>query len=118
MLVALAPERPPLTEDSTGAIRIANSRVLLELVVRAFQDGASAETIVQRYDTLSLADVYSTIGYTLRHPEAIEAYLTQREEKSEAVRELAMSQQPDMVSIRVRLLARQESAGANAETAS
>ena len=31
----------PLQEDTTGAIRVGNSRVLLELVIRAFQDGAS-----------------------------------------------------------------------------
>jgi hypothetical protein len=42
-------EAPPLREDATGALRVGNSRVLLELVVRAFQDGATPETIVQRY---------------------------------------------------------------------
>jgi hypothetical protein len=41
-------ESPPLRENET-AIRIGDSRVLLELVIRAFQDGASPETIVQRY---------------------------------------------------------------------
>ena len=32
-------EAPPLREDSTGAIRVGQSNVLLELVIRAFQDG-------------------------------------------------------------------------------
>ena len=31
------------------------------------KDGASPESIVQRYSTLSLSDVYSAIGYYLRH---------------------------------------------------
>src|SRR5262245_54690550 len=37
-------EAPPLREDSSGAVRIGQSRVLLELVIRAFQDGATPET--------------------------------------------------------------------------
>ena len=44
-------EAPPLAEDASGALRIGSSRVLLEIVVRAFQDGATPETIVQRYST-------------------------------------------------------------------
>jgi len=40
-------ESPPLREDKTGAIRIGDSRVLLELMIRAFQDGVSPETIVK-----------------------------------------------------------------------
>ena len=54
MNLVLECESPPLREDETGAIRVGNSRVLLELVIRGFQDGASPETIVQRYSTLSL----------------------------------------------------------------
>ena len=40
MSLALERETPPLQEDETGAIRVGNSRVLLETVIRAFQDGA------------------------------------------------------------------------------
>ncbi|MBC6473900.1 MAG: DUF433 domain-containing protein [Hormoscilla sp. GM102CHS1] len=80
MNLVLEREAPPLREDETGAIRVGNSRVLLELVIIAFQDGASPESIVQQYSTLSLSDVYATIAYYLRHQEAIEAYLDRREE--------------------------------------
>jgi uncharacterized protein (DUF433 family) len=55
----------PLREDESGAIRVGNSRVLLELVIQAFQDGASPESIVRAYSTLSLSDVYLTVGYYL-----------------------------------------------------
>ena len=72
MSLVLECEMPPLHEEATGAIRVGNSRVLLELVIRAFQDGASPESIVQRYSTLSLSDVYTTIGYYLRHRDAVE----------------------------------------------
>ncbi len=99
-------ETPPLHEDETGAIRVGNTRVLLETVIRAFQDGASAESIVDRYSTLSLTDVYSTIAYYLRHQDAIETYLSQREELAKSVQQRLSSIQPDISSIRSRLLSR------------
>ena len=66
---------PPLREDAAGALRVGDSRVLLELVIRAFLDGATPETIVQRYSTLALPDVYAVIVYYLRHRSEVEGYL-------------------------------------------
>jgi uncharacterized protein (DUF433 family) len=100
-------ESPPLREDESGAIRIGDSRVLLELVIRAFQDGASPETIVQRYSTLSLSDVYITIGYYLRHQQELQSYLNEREQLAESVRQRFSEIQPDLSLIRSRLLAQQ-----------
>ena len=102
-------EIPPLHEDETGAIRVGDTRVLLEIVIRAFQDGSSAESIVNRYSTLSLTDVYGTIAYYLRHQDAVEAYLNQREELAESVRQRLSIIQPDLSSIRSRLMSRQNS---------
>ena len=109
MNFVLAPETPPLRQDETGAVRVGNSRVLLEIVIRAFQDGASPEVIVQRYPTLSLSDVYNAIGYYLRHPKAVEAYLESREQLAEAVQQRLSEIQPDLSAIRARLLAQQNS---------
>jgi len=104
MNLVLELEAPPLREDETGAVRVGNSRVLLETIVRAFQDGASPESIVHRYTTLSLSDVYNTIGYYLRHQDAVEEYLSQREQLAEAVQQRLSDIQPDLSSIRARLL--------------
>ena len=105
MSLVLNQETPPLHADGTGAIRVGRTRVLLETVIRAFQDGASPEAIVQRYSTLSLSDVYSTIGYYLKHQDAVENYLNQREQLAEVVQQRLTSIQPDLGSIRRRLLA-------------
>jgi hypothetical protein len=59
--------------------------VLLELVVDAFEDGATPETIVQRYETLDLSDVYAVISYYLRHRQEVAAYLRRREDKAAEV---------------------------------
>jgi uncharacterized protein (DUF433 family) len=101
-------DAPPLREDATGALRVGESRVLLELVIRAFQDGATPGTIVQRYSTLMLPDVYTVIAYYLRHRGEIEQYLVQREQKAEESQRRIESQQGDLSAIRARLLARRQ----------
>jgi uncharacterized protein (DUF433 family) len=98
-------EAPPLREDADGALRVGDSRVLLEMVVRAFQDGAPPETIVQRFATLSLSDVYATIAYYLRHRREVEAYLAERERKAGELRVDIEAKQGDLSEIRSRLLA-------------
>ena len=97
---------PPLREDAAGALRVGETRVLLELVIRAFQDGATPETIVQRYSTLGLANVYAVIAYYLSHRSEIEEYLARREQKADETRRRIESQQGDISEIRARLLAK------------
>ena len=101
-------EAPPLREDASGALRVGDSRVLLELVIRSFQDGATPEAIVQRYSTLALPDVYAVIAYYLRHRGEVEAYLARREQKAEEVRQRIENQQGDLSEIRARLSARRQ----------
>src|SRR4051812_2125824 len=100
-------DAPPLTEDSSGAVRVGGTRVLLELVVRAFQDGATPESIVQRYPTVSLADAYATVAYYSRHRDEVDAYSADRERQADAVRRRIESHQGDLADIRERLLSRQ-----------
>jgi hypothetical protein len=80
----------------------------LELVIRAFQDGASPETIVQRYSSLTLRDVYAVIAYYLRHRSDIDEYLCRREQKAAEVHERLEHQWGDLGEIRARLLARRQ----------
>ena len=108
MAFVVQAEAPPLREDAAGALRVGDSRVLLELVLRAFEDGATPETIVQRFPTLLLSDVYAVIAYYLRHRSEIDEYLCQRELKAEDVRKRLQSQQGDLNEIRTRLLARRQ----------
>lgn len=111
MPFAAQPEAPPLREDASGALRVGESRVLLELVIHAFQDGATPEAIVQRYDTLTLPDVYAVIAYYLRHRGEVEEYLARREQKAEANRRRIEAEQADLSDIRARLLAKRQSQG-------
>lgn len=98
-------KNPTLHEDETGAIRVSGTRVLLELVIHAFQDGATPEQIVKRYSSLALANVYLVIGYYLQNQSEINAYLEARERQAEAVKQKLLTIQPDFNGIRSRLLA-------------
>jgi uncharacterized protein (DUF433 family) len=96
----------PLREDEHGAIRVADSRVLLDLVIQEFRTGATPEEIVASYDALRLADVYAVIGYYLRHTQEVDAYLTRRAHEAEDLRQMIESSQPPRSSLRAALMAR------------
>jgi hypothetical protein len=76
----------PLREDPPGVFRVGQSRVLLELVIRAFQDGATPEAIVQSYPALNLADVYAVLSRYLADPAPFEEYLRKCDEAAEETR--------------------------------
>ena len=106
MTVMIQVDTPPLRQDPSGALRVGQSRVLLELVIRAFQDGATPEAIAQRYPTATLTDIYGAVTYYLRHREDIDGYLAERESLAAEVRQRVESHQGDLVELRRRLLAR------------
>src|SRR5215471_2309557 len=105
MAEALNFESFPLQVDSDGVIRVPGTRVTLDTVWAAFQGGATAEEIVQQYPSLSLADAYQAIGYSLRNSAVLNAYLAKRSEAAEEIRSSNESRwRPE--GIRSRLLER------------
>ncbi len=112
MDIILQTEAPPLHRDPSGTLRIGRSQVLLELVIRAFEDGATPEAIAQRYSTATLADIYAAISYHVHHRNAIEAYLAEREQRADETRRRIESQQGDLADVSSRLLAGQRASAA------
>jgi uncharacterized protein (DUF433 family) len=104
--VTFEPITVPVRMDERGAIRVGNTRVLLDLVIHEFQNGASPEGIVDSYDALSLPDVYAVLSYYLRNPTPIDEYLRRREEQAGAVRCKIEASQPPRPNLRAMLLAR------------
>ncbi len=96
----------PLKTDIDGAVRVGNTRVTLDTVVIAFQEGASAEEIVWQYPGLLLSDVYAVIGYYLQNQQEVETYLNHREQTAISIRKQNEARF-DQQNIRARLLARQ-----------
>lgn len=77
----------PLYEDPPGVLRVGKGRVLLEMVIRAFQRGQTPEAIIQSYDTLSLANVYAVVSYYLANPAPIDEYPEASDQKAGANRQ-------------------------------
>src|SRR5947208_36431 len=96
----------PLFEDGQGGLRVTGTRVLLERIIHAFEDGATPEGIVQSYDTLQLGDVYAVLTWYLRHNAEVEDYLRRRTEVAETIRQTIEAKQPDRAGLRARLTAR------------
>src|SRR5215469_4189789 len=101
-------EVPPLVEDADGVLRVSGTRVTLDTVVTAFQEGATAEEIVDQYPSITLANVYQVIGFYLRHSDELDIYLEQRGLAAEQTRTLNESRWP-AEGIRARLMARRHS---------
>jgi uncharacterized protein (DUF433 family) len=76
----------PLREDPPGVLRVGKSRVLLELVIRAHQQGKSPQEIKQMYDSLDLGEVFAVVAYYLAHPAQVDEYLRRCDEEAEAIR--------------------------------
>ncbi len=108
MALTITAEPIPLTIDVDGVVRVGGTRVTLDTVVAAFEEGATAEEIVQQYPSLQLADVYAVIGYYLRRRSGVEAYLRQRQQQAGGVR-TQNEAKFDPHGIRDRLLARRTS---------
>ena len=96
----------PLTRDADGVYRIGGTRVTLDLVVRAFNRGATAEEIVQKFPGLELSDVYQVIGYYLKHNVEFAGYFEKREREEREL--LAAHPEWSPQGLRERLLARQK----------
>ena len=97
----------PLYANSNKTLCVGGTRVSLDTVVAAFNEGATAEEIVQQYPTLKLADVYCVLGYYLEHQLEVAEYIQQRESVAQDIRD-ENEARFDPSGIRARLLARRE----------
>jgi uncharacterized protein (DUF433 family) len=77
----------PLTENEHGVLRVAGTRVSLDSVIAAFDQGETPEQIVQNFPVLKLDDVYAIITYYLRNADTVRAYLAEQDRQAEALRQ-------------------------------
>ena len=105
-MLEITADPPPLRVDEDGeTIRVGRSRVTLDILICAFNQGKSPEEIVRSFDTLDLAEVYAVIGYYLRRRADVDAYLEQRQREADAFwRQMEALFPPE--GVRERLLAR------------
>jgi len=98
----------PIYTDDHGRIRVSGTRVLLDLIVYAYHQGQTPEHIMQMYPTLTLDNVYLTIGYYLRHRDTVDAYIQKMEAEADMYRQ-EINKQQSSIPTRAELLARLKS---------
>jgi uncharacterized protein (DUF433 family) len=103
-------QNTPLIRSDDGTIRIKGSRVSLEVIVRQFKQGATAEQLLEDFPSLTLRDIYGAVYYYLDNTEAVEDYMRQQEDSAAEMRAFLASQL-DSVALRARIRARHQRAG-------
>jgi uncharacterized protein (DUF433 family) len=99
----------PLRIDEHGKIRVGSTRVLLEFVIHAFQQGETAEGILDSYPALKLAEVYAVLAYYLAHRTEVDAYVQQADQRAERIqRETEAAYSPNTLALRDRMRALRE----------
>ena len=71
--------------DDYDTIRIGKTRVTLDSLVAVFNNGQTPEQIMQSFPTVDLADIYTVLGYYLRHRDEVDAYLEARDKEAEEI---------------------------------
>ena len=101
----ISPDPAPLVTGDDGVVRVGGTRVRLDTIINAFNEGATAEEILQQYPSVTLPDIYATISYYLQHQTSVDVYLRERMQVHDETRRLNESRF-DPSGIRERLLSR------------
>src|SRR5687767_3639783 len=75
-----------IRQDDQGALRVGDTRVMLDGIVASFREGTSPECILQQYPSLTLEQVYGAITYYLAHEKEVHTYLQQQDKFWEKLR--------------------------------
>ena len=105
----LAAEAVPLVRQPDSGVRLRGTRIYLEHLVGDYERGMTPERMVEEFDTLTLADVYSVLGYYLRHQPAVRAYIARQDELNAEIRRRVEARQgprPTREELLARLAAR------------
>jgi uncharacterized protein (DUF433 family) len=94
-----------LATDADGVIRVRGTRVTLDTVIAAYQQGSSPEQIAQDYSVLQAEDVSAVIAYYLTHRDQVDEYLRRRNALAETVRR-ELEQRFPSKGLRERLMSR------------
>jgi uncharacterized protein (DUF433 family) len=95
-----------LTQDADGYIHVTGHRIGLTDLVYYYNEGNSAEALLEVFPTLSLASIHKIIAFYLENAAAVDAYVAQCKTEMERQRAGA-ARGPDLAELRRRLTAKQ-----------
>ena len=96
----------PLEVWEDGTIRVANSRVTLDVIVRQFKLGATAEQIQEDFSSLSLREIYAALAFYLERTDYVEDYLKRQKTETQETIEFIEQNLPTK-NLRASIRARQ-----------
>ncbi len=102
--VPYAADAPLRVDQATGRVRVGGTRIAIDAVVYAYNQGESPAAIVENYPALSEQDVYAVIAYYLQRKEAVDAYLNAWEKRADAAERMRAAEH-DADGFKERLLA-------------
>jgi uncharacterized protein (DUF433 family) len=106
----LAMTKVPLHKDVDGVFRVGGTRVRLDTVLTAFDQGGTPEQIAFKYPSLHLSDIYAVIAYYLQHRDEVEEYRAVRRLEIQVADQEVEARFPSN-GVRERLLARRPLCG-------
>lgn len=97
----------PLRLDETGTIRVANTRITLDVLLGYLLGGIAPEELVsdEWYPALSLADIHGVLAYYYRHQAELDEYLKFRREDANRRQIEIEAANPTLADVKARLLA-------------
>ncbi len=101
----------PLWVDADGVVRVGNSQVLLDVVVRELKRGASAQEIARTYPALKAADAEIVAIFYRQNEREVDAYLEARREEARRLRAEVESDPSGKGALMAKLRAREHRSG-------
>ena len=80
--------------DPDGSMRVGQTRLLLNMVVDAYQNGKSAEAIRHAFPVISLEEAHGSIAFYLGHQKPVDDYIERWEAQAEEIRKDWQAQHP------------------------
>jgi uncharacterized protein (DUF433 family) len=108
MSILIHPDPVPLRVDEAGTIRVADTRITLDVLLGYLLQGVTPEQLISQewYPMLSRADVHGVLAYYYRHQAELDDYLRQRREEADRRQKEIEATQPSYAEVKARLLAR------------
>jgi uncharacterized protein (DUF433 family) len=86
MTLDLKNDALPLAIDESGTIRVAGTRVTLDVLLAFYKQGQSADDLARGFPSVPLADIHAVIAYYLRRRSDVDAYLAERGREADELR--------------------------------
>src|SRR5687768_3938900 len=93
-MVASLSQPVPLTKDDEGVWRVTGTRLSLDVIVKEFWQGCSAEQFVDAHPHVELSQIYAILSWYLSNREKVDQYLRGREREAGELREEVLATRP------------------------